>query len=89
MDRDLVDSFLLVCAARTLDRVLRVVDLRRLIRGVDHRRLHALRGKLEVKQEVGADTVHPARLDMVVLNGLVLEYDTGDVDGVRVELRAG
>lgn len=55
----------------------------------DQRHDLASRSILEVKQEVGTDTVHPARLETPGLLGLVLEHDGGDVNGIGVQLGAG
>ena len=89
MDGNLVDRLLLVRATGSLDRVLGREDTGRLVLGINERRLFAISGVLEVKQEVRASTEHPARLDTVARDGLVLEDNAGDVNGMRVELGAG
>ena len=86
---DVID---LVCASWALDRVngtrrdecglgLRVF--------ADERSSHVVGRVLEVEQEVGANTKHPSRRDLGGVDRLVLEHDTRDVDGVRVQLGAG
>jgi len=46
------------------------------------------RRRLEREQEIGANTEDGALGDAVA-DGLVLENDTGNVDGVRVQLGRG
>ena len=40
---------------------------------------------LQVQQEVRTETIDPSRRNLVVVDRLILEYDAGDVDGVRVQ----
>jgi len=49
----------------------------------------AVGGVFEVQKEVGADTVNPSGRNLVMVDRLVLENDTGDVDGGGMQLGAG
>jgi hypothetical protein len=79
----LIYRFALVGTTRPLNGIQRLSDLS------NHRLALAGRRVLEVQQEIGADTKHPFGLQARAGEGLVFEYDSGDVDGGGVEFRAG
>ncbi len=91
MDGRLVYGVQLVRTAGSIYGVCRSRDERRLGLRVlaDQGHILAVRSELEVEQEVGTDTVDPARVDALGLLRLVLEDNCGDMDGVRVQLGAG
>jgi hypothetical protein len=49
-------------------------------RGGDQRHMVVIRSVFEVQQEVGTDAVHQSGRNVLVVNRLVLENDTGDVN---------
>ena len=89
MDGDLVNSLLLVCATRTLNRILGSQHTGGFLLAVNEWCLLAVRGIFEVKQEVGASTEDPTRANALVGDGFVLEDNAGNVNRVGVELGTG
>jgi hypothetical protein len=88
MDRDFIKTLNFVCPAGTLDGIHRQRHICSFLATAIGKQWSSLpsRRVLDVKQEIGTNTIHPTRINELVRNGLIFENNCGYVHGGRIKL---